>query len=209
MKNILLLLPILTLMLHTIMPESHAQTQPPATYFCTWSVSDNACETDLKAFTENTCGDHYYPGGGCYNLSSDECFDHSSANPDAVPFACLIDPYDPPPPVDSTSSATPDDDSSGLRCGGNGINTAIGCIPINDIQPFAVFILAWSLGIAGGIFIILVVISSFYIITGSGNPRRLRGGKELLFSAIAGLILLIFSVMLLRIIGVNLLRLGL
>jgi hypothetical protein len=41
----------------------------------------------------------------------------------------------------------------------------------------------------------------------SGDPERLKGGQELLTSAIAGLIMLIFSVFILRVIGVDILKL--
>lgn len=43
------------------------------------------------------------------------------------------------------------------------------------------------------------------IITSQGDPRRLQSGKELLTAAIAGLLLVIFSVLILRVIGVNIL----
>ncbi len=94
-------------------------------------------------------------------------------------------------------------DSSPLK--GDCIDTAIGCVPI-DQQGFVVFILKWAIGIAGGIAFILIVIASFQIITSQGDPKKLQAGKELLSSAIMGLLLLIFSVFILRIIGVNILQ---
>ncbi len=88
---------------------------------------------------------------------------------------------------------------------GNCIDTAIGCIPV-DQQDFITFILKWSIGIAGGIAFILIVLASFQIMTSQGDPKKLQAGKELLSSAIMGLMLLIFSVFILRIIGVNILQ---
>ncbi|MEK7112651.1 MAG: hypothetical protein AAB875_04970, partial [Patescibacteria group bacterium] len=88
---------------------------------------------------------------------------------------------------------------------GNGIDTAIGCIPIGDPSLFVGFILRWAIGIGGGIAFLLIIYAAFMIMTSRGNPERLKAGQELLTSAIAGLIMLIFSIFILRVIGVNIL----
>lgn len=85
--------------------------------------------------------------------------------------------------------------------------TAIGCIPIADTNSFIGFILRWAIGIGGGMAFLLILLAGFMIITSSGNPERLKAGQELLTSAIAGLILLIFSVFILEVIGVDILGL--
>lgn len=90
---------------------------------------------------------------------------------------------------------------------GQGINTAIGCIPITNTNLFIGFILRWAIGIGGGIAFLLIVSAAFTIMTSQGNPERLKAGQELLTSAIAGLIMLIFSVFILRVIGVDILKL--
>lgn len=87
------------------------------------------------------------------------------------------------------------------------INTAIGCIPISSTNDFLAFILRWAIGIGGGIAFLLILVSGFQIMTSSGNPERLQGGKELMTSAIAGLVMLIFSIFILRIIGIDILGL--
>ena len=89
---------------------------------------------------------------------------------------------------------------------GQGIDTAIGCIPITDTNLFIGFILRWAIGIGGGIAFLLIVYSAFMIMTSQGNPERLKAGQELLTSAIAGLIMLIFSVFILELIGVKILQ---
>ncbi len=90
-------------------------------------------------------------------------------------------------------------------CGEDYIDTAIGCIPYGDTNKFIAFILKWAIGVGGGIAFILILVGGFQIITSSGNPERLKAGRELLTSALAGLILLVFSVFILRIIGVDIL----
>lgn len=93
------------------------------------------------------------------------------------------------------------------KCTTESIDTAIGCIPVGNLSDFAGFFLKWGVGIGGGIAFILIIISGFMIMTASGNPERLQAGKELMTSAIMGLIMLIFSVFLLKIIGVDILQL--
>jgi hypothetical protein len=88
-----------------------------------------------------------------------------------------------------------------------GINTAIGCIPFNDTNALVGWILRWAMGIGGGIAFLLIIVASFQIMSSSGNPERLKAGQELLTSAIAGLIMLIFSIFILRVIGLDILKL--
>jgi hypothetical protein len=86
-----------------------------------------------------------------------------------------------------------------------GIKTALGCLAISDTNTLAGSLLRWGIGVGGGIAILMIIYAGFTIITSTGDPGRLRGGKELLGAAIGGLILLIFSVFILRLIGVNIL----
>lgn len=103
-----------------------------------------------------------------------------------------------PPPTPNPINGT---------CGIDAINTAIGCIPFDDATSFAGFFIRWGVGLGGGIAFLLIVYASFLIMTSSGDPQRLKAGQELLTSAIAGLIMLIFSVFLLKFIGVDILNL--
>ncbi len=93
-----------------------------------------------------------------------------------------------------------------LHCQNNEINTAIGCISISDIDEFISQILIWSLGIAGGIFLILTIYSGLLIMTSQGDPRKYKLGNEILLSAVSGLIMLVFSIFLLRFLGVDILK---
>jgi hypothetical protein len=89
----------------------------------------------------------------------------------------------------------------------NKLYTAIGCFPIGDAQTSLVFIFRWALGIGGGIAFLLIILASFQITSSAGNPEKIQAGKELLTSAVAGLIMLIFSYYILKVIGVDLLKL--
>src|SRR3989344_4577315 len=88
-----------------------------------------------------------------------------------------------------------------------GIDTAIGCIPVEDTNQFMGWILGWAVGVGGGIAFLLIVYASFMIMTSQGDPTRLKAGQELLTSAISGLIMLIFSIFILKFIGIDILGL--
>lgn len=96
-----------------------------------------------------------------------------------------------------------------LTCdNGKGIQTAIGCIhALGDQNAFLSDILKWAVGVGSGIAFLLMLYAGFMIMTGSGSPERLKAGQELLTSSVAGLILLIFSVFILRFIGIDILGL--
>lgn len=93
-------------------------------------------------------------------------------------------------------------------CGDEQIESAIGCIPVGDTTSFMGWILGWAMGVGGGIAFLLIVYSSIMIMTSQGDPTRLKAGQELLTSAIQGLIMLVFSVFILKFIGIDILELN-
>jgi len=95
-----------------------------------------------------------------------------------------------------------------LSC--QGVWTAIGCIAISSSTTTSTgatnllgIILSLALGIAGGIAFLLILFGGLQIMTSAGNPEQLNAGRELITSAIIGLILILFSVFLLQFIGIN------
>lgn len=86
-----------------------------------------------------------------------------------------------------------------------GVWTAIGCIPTTPQGLFTKFF-PIGIGMAGGIAFLLILFGGFQILTSAGNPEQLNEGRELVSSAVAGLLLIIFSVFLLRLIGYDILR---
>ena len=95
-------------------------------------------------------------------------------------------------------------------CMGSGKNTkeavwtAFGCLP-TDSSEFVTKLLTFGSGIAGGIAFLLIIVGGFQIVMSAGNPEKLNEGKELVTSAIVGLLFIIFSIFLLRFIGVDIL----
>jgi len=89
----------------------------------------------------------------------------------------------------------------------NDINTALGCIPINDTSTFINWFFQNIIGVVGGIALLIIGFGAFQIITSGGNPDKVKGGRELIASAITGLVFVIFSLFLLSFIGVDILHL--
>ena len=84
--------------------------------------------------------------------------------------------------------------------------TGLGNIPTNA-GAFASKILSIAIGLAGGIALILMVIGSIRVLASSGDQQKLAGGRDMLVAAIAGLLFLIFSTIILRFIGISILGL--
>lgn len=90
-------------------------------------------------------------------------------------------------------------------CGDREVYTAIGCIPVGTPTNFADFLLTWSFGIGGGIALLLIAYGSFQILTSAGDTKKVQAGREVLTAAIAGLVFLIFSIFILRVLNVDIL----
>jgi len=91
-------------------------------------------------------------------------------------------------------------------CEGGTCDTALGEIPTNP-QALAAKILQIATGVGGGIALILMVIGSIKVLTSSGDQQKLSGGRDMIVAAIAGLLFLIFSVLILRFIGIQIIGL--
>lgn len=86
----------------------------------------------------------------------------------------------------------------------NGIKTVFGCVTTRT-SDFVTILFQGALGIAGGIAFLLILLGGLKILTSAGNPEGLAEGREIITSAIVGLLLIIFSVFVLRFIGVDIL----
>jgi len=94
-----------------------------------------------------------------------------------------------------------------LTCLGNdGIWTAIGCIDTSSTEGIVSKLMTVGISIAGGIALLMILASAFLFATSEGEPKRTSEAKEILTSAIIGLIFIIFSVTVLQFIGVNILK---
>jgi len=97
------------------------------------------------------------------------------------------------------SSITPSDEKGF-------INTAIGRVP-TDPTALVNTIFRFALGIAGGVAFLLIVYGGFKLAFSGGNPENIQSGREVITSAIVGLLIVIFSTFILQLIGINILGL--
>lgn len=95
-----------------------------------------------------------------------------------------------------------------LTCANRGgYYSAIGCLPINDLGSF-VTTLAFQigLGLAGAFCILCMIYSAIIMQTSGGNSEAIGNAQKTLMSCLSGLALIIFSVFIIRFIGVDILR---
>jgi len=88
----------------------------------------------------------------------------------------------------------------------NGVWSAIGCIPSGNLNDFVAWFLSKLIFVASGIAFLLMAFGAFRILTSAGSPEKMQAGKELITSALAGLIFVILSLFLLKLIGVDILQ---
>jgi hypothetical protein len=84
--------------------------------------------------------------------------------------------------------------------------TAIGNIQ-TSAQGFVQAIMDLVLSIVGGIAVLLIIISGYRLMVSQGNPEGIKNAKDQLTAAIIGLLFVIFSLVILQIIGYNILGL--
>lgn len=85
------------------------------------------------------------------------------------------------------------------------IYTALGCIPAK-IDDFVVWVLPVLFGVAGGIAFIKMVSGFIGISMSGGDPKAIAAAQENITSSIYGLLVVIFSLLILRLIAVGILR---
>lgn len=87
-----------------------------------------------------------------------------------------------------------------------GFYTALGCMPLDMPTFISQYILALGIGLAGGVALLCILYSAFRMQTSMGNAEAIKKAQENMTACITGLIVIIFSVLILRIIGVDILR---
>ena len=86
------------------------------------------------------------------------------------------------------------------------IFTGLGCIPTST-EGFTAALLIFLAGISGAVALIIMLIGTIQIMTGGDNAEQVKKGKELFTGAITGLVFIIFSVTLLKIVAGDIIQL--
>lgn len=91
--------------------------------------------------------------------------------------------------------------------GHGGMWTAIGCLPTSGLESFLKdYLFTFGIGIAGGIAFLYFLYGSFLYLTSAGNAETVGQAKEIIISALSGLIFILLSIFFLKIIGADILR---
>jgi hypothetical protein len=106
-----------------------------------------------------------------------------------------------------SKKATPASPNPFCGSGNLGVSTALGCFMAGNPTQAVSQILGWSIVVGGGVAFLLIIYSGFQISTAQGDPKKMQAASELLTSAVSGLILIIFSIVILNVIGVSILGL--
>lgn len=126
-----------------------------------------------------------------------------------------VDPVGPGPvqnPSNQPQGCTGDNctNSAGVFCDepkNTQLRTAIGCVP-TDPATLINSLLRFAVGISGGIALLLLIWGSFEMATSGGDPKALGEGRSRFVNALIGLLFILFSVILLKILSIDILGLN-
>ena len=129
----------------------------------------------------------------------------------------ILDPSEIPTPTSTPTSVPPtpvpppcgDTPVPGATPGPNGcesFSTAFGNIKTDPLE-FIRRIYGILLGLSGGIIIVLIMYSGYQLMTSAGDKEKVQAARDRITSAIVGLLFLIFSMVILQVIGVDILNL--
>lgn len=102
-------------------------------------------------------------------------------------------------------AATPNNVSCINTVGDIGVNTALGCVPV-EMDKFIAWLLPLLFSVAGAIAFLLMVYGFILMTTSSGDPKAVQGARDTVTSAIIGLLVSIFAIFIFRLIALDILQ---
>jgi len=88
------------------------------------------------------------------------------------------------------------------------IRTALGCISVTTEfgeTSFITIIARIIVSLSGGIALVMMLYGTFIVTTSAGIPDKLNEGKDIITSALSGIIFILLSTFLFNLIGINIL----
>ncbi|MFC1727100.1 hypothetical protein ACFL0Y_01125 [Patescibacteria group bacterium] len=152
----------------------------------------------------DACGDLYEPC--CGLLAPHYCHDPLLPSNEWDSFSCTCEnpPAPPPPPGGGVADGACKTPGSSEY---NGVMTAIGCIGVIDLSDLMVSLSTIMFSVAGGIAFLMMVFGAIQVLTSAGDPKKLQGGRQLITSALLGLLFIVFAVFIFRTITRDILHL--
>lgn len=176
---------------------------PGAAFFT--PMYDKAKEdcTKIKDFTDNNINSgpciSGEPSINDFSNPSCKCIDAKATNPNQA-MIDMCSKY-------LTGSNNANELTNCFNCAGNnGMWTGMGCLSLDLSTLISSFVLTTGIGVGGGFALLCIIYAAFMMQSSEGNPEKLKKAQEMITSCIMGLMLIIFSVFIMRIIGVNIIR---
>lgn len=112
-------------------------------------------------------------------------------------------------PYSTAATPTPPCTTNNYDTSGNckSVSTGLGVNINTNVGDFIKSLLGLILSISGAIAILLIIISGYRLMISQGNPEKIQAAKDQLTAAIVGLMFVIFSLVILQVIGYDILRL--
>lgn len=86
------------------------------------------------------------------------------------------------------------------------VATGLGFSINTDVGGFITSLLGLILSLSGGIAVLLIIISGYRLMISQGNPEKIQPAREQLTAAIVGLLFIIFSLVIIQVIGYDILH---
>lgn len=172
----------------------------PYTNESTGTTTDKTLSNVIK------CGEAS-AGFVCKDPQAYLCLSHKTDNPTAADLKCQVIPPAKSPCLEGLMEdgrpAPTDKPALIAKC--TKFATAVGNIQTTPMA-FLQKLFGIILSLAGGIALLLIIYSGYQILTSQGNPEKVQGAKDTITSAIIGLVFMIFSMLVLQVIGVDILH---
>lgn len=94
-----------------------------------------------------------------------------------------------------------------FKCISGSCDTAVGTVPVGNLNDFLTFALKLAFYASGGIILLMIISTGYTILTSSGNAEKLQAAQENIIALFSGLALIAFSLVLLQTIGADILGL--